>query len=49
MVNGRFVNFLDVFCNFSIINRWEYSNPAYLDALKFLTDLKEEGQYGPYF
>lgn len=23
---------------------WEYSNPAYLDALKFLTDLKEEGK-----
>eukprot|EP01018_Ginkgo_biloba_P011651 Gb_39238 [translate_table: standard] len=23
---------------------WEYSNPSYLDALKFLTDLKEEGK-----
>lgn len=24
-------------------NRWEYSNPGYLDALKHITDLKEEG------
>lgn len=26
-------------------NRWDYSNPGYLDALKHLTDLKEEGYY----
>ncbi|CAL9782367.1 unnamed protein product, partial [Musa acuminata subsp. burmannicoides] len=24
--------------------RWDYSKPAYLDALKHLTDLKEEGK-----
>lgn len=28
---------------FTLWNRWDYSNPGYLDALKHLTDLKEEG------
>jgi hypothetical protein len=28
---------------FFILNRWDYSNPGYLDALKHLNDLKEEG------
>ena len=26
------------------INRWDYANPGYLDALKHITDLKEEGK-----
>jgi len=25
-------------------NRWDYANDGYLDALKHLTDLKEEGK-----
>lgn len=25
-------------------NRWDYSNPGYLDALKHITDLKEQGK-----
>lgn len=28
---------------FTLWNRWDYSNPGYLDSLKHLTDLKEEG------
>lgn len=28
---------------FSTWNRWDYANPGYLDALKHLTDLKDEG------
>ena len=30
---------------FSFWTRWDYSNSGYLDALKHLTDLKEEGQF----
>lgn len=27
------------------LTRWDYSNSGYLDALKHLTDLKEEGYF----
>ncbi|GKU93885.1 hypothetical protein SLEP1_g7443 [Rubroshorea leprosula] len=47
---GNFQNVFAGFVSFVLMSdemRWDYSNPGYLDALKHLTDLKEEGLFLP--